>query len=77
MFVFFSARKVLEDHGHIFVTLCRGQGGTEIEKTKRKWCDTWQVVSLAASASLILTRVKFFDAKEFETYECTGFRYCS
>lgn len=72
--VFFSSKKILKDCGMIIVTLCKGQGGTDIEKTKRKWCDTWQIVSLAASACLILYRVQPFNVKELEIYQCTGFR---
>lgn len=71
----FSSKRILKQYGTVIVTLCKGQGGTDIEKVKRKWADTWQIVRLAASASFILYRVQPFNASEFDTYQSTGFRY--
>lgn len=56
------------------VTLCKGQGGTPADQPMRSWHDSWQVVSMAANASLILTQIYPFEAKDFPRYESVGFR---
>ncbi|KAL4225008.1 Ferredoxin-fold anticodon-binding domain-containing protein 1 [Mactra antiquata] len=71
---FTSAAAVLEDQGQIFVTLCKGQGGTPSDRPMRKWHDSWQVVSMATNASLILVNILPFVAEDFGTYTSTGFR---
>ncbi|XP_046559648.1 ferredoxin-fold anticodon-binding domain-containing protein 1 homolog [Haliotis rubra] len=71
---FSSAVKVLSPDGQIMVTLCKGQGGTPADRPMRAWHDSWQVVSMAANASLILTQVVPFSAEEFQEYNSVGFR---
>ncbi|XP_048242220.1 ferredoxin-fold anticodon-binding domain-containing protein 1 homolog [Haliotis rufescens] len=71
---FSSAVKVLTPGGQVMVTLCRGQGGTPADQPMRAWHDSWQVVSMAANASLILTQVVPFSAEEFQEYNSVGFR---
>jgi len=71
---FFSANLILESKGQIFVTLCKGQGGTPADKPMRAWHDSWKVVSMAANAGLILTGVRPFDTDNYRVYSSTGFR---
>ena len=71
----FSATKILEGQGQIMVTLCKGQGGTPADKPMRKWCDSWQVVSMAANSDLVLTEVIPFSTEKFIQYRCTGYRF--
>lgn len=56
------------------MSLCKGQGGTPADKPMRAWPDSWQVVSMAANAGLILREVWSFVASDFPEYSCTGFR---
>lgn len=53
---FASARGVLRDDGQVWVTLCRGQGGTPLDEQRapRAFGDTWQIVLCAADAGLLL-----------------------
>ncbi|KAL5006977.1 hypothetical protein ScPMuIL_015783 [Solemya velum] len=75
LFEFFSsADQVLEKNGKIMVTLCKGQGGTPADKPIRKWQDTWQVVSVAADAGLILSEAIPFLEEDYPAYKCRGFR---
>ncbi|XP_067655053.1 ferredoxin-fold anticodon-binding domain-containing protein 1 homolog isoform X2 [Haliotis asinina] len=71
---FSSAVKVLSPDGQIMVTLCKGQGGTPADRPMRAWHDSWQVVSMAANASLILAQVVPFSTEEFQEYNSVGFR---
>ena len=56
------------------MTLCKGQGGTPADRPMRAWHDSWQVVSMAANAGLILKEVWPFVVTDFPEYACTGFR---
>lgn len=51
-----SACHVLGADGQVWVTLCRGQGGTPLDEARapRAFGDTWQVVQCAADAGLLL-----------------------
>ncbi|GFQ70828.1 ferredoxin-fold anticodon-binding domain-containing protein 1 [Trichonephila clavata] len=69
-----SAEKVLEKNGRINVTLCRKQGGTNAESMPRLFENTWKIVNLASSASLILCEIEFFNSKLYESYKCSGYR---
>ncbi|XP_053397876.1 ferredoxin-fold anticodon-binding domain-containing protein 1 homolog [Mercenaria mercenaria] len=71
---FASAVQVLENQGQIMMTLCKGQGGTPADQPRRAWHDSWQVVSMAANSSLILTNILPFRADEYRVYTSTGFR---
>lgn len=51
---FQSARHVLHPQGQIWVTLCAGQGGTQMDSKQRSKGDTWQVVDCAMEAAFIL-----------------------
>ncbi|CAG2250085.1 Ferredoxin-fold anticodon-binding domain-containing protein 1,Ferredoxin-fold anticodon-binding domain-containing protein 1 homolog [Mytilus edulis] len=71
---FCSAENIITDEGQILMTLCKGQGGTPADKPMRTWHDSWQVVSMAANAGLILKDVWPFVVNDFEEYSSTGFR---
>lgn len=71
---FESAVQVLATKGQILMTLCKGQGGTPADQPMRAWHDSWQVVSMAANASLILVNIIPFRAEEHTAYTSTGFR---
>lgn len=70
-----SAVNILTPQGHVMVTLCKGQGGTPADRPQRAWPDSWQVVSMAANAGLILSEIHPFHPGDFPGYFCTGFRY--
>lgn len=69
-----SAVEVLEEGGEVYVSLCRGQGGTPADRPRRKWHDSWQVVAMAACADLVLQEVVPFVAHSLSDYSSTGFR---
>lgn len=71
---FCSAVNIITDKGQILMTLCKGQGGTPADQPMRAWHDSWQVVSMAANARLILKDVWSFVVNDFEEYSSTGFR---
>ncbi|GMF19481.1 unnamed protein product [Phytophthora lilii] len=56
---FASASQVLASDGQIWVTLCAGQGGTQLERKTRAVGDTWQIVHCAAAAGLVLQDAHF------------------
>lgn len=66
--------EVLEEGGEVYVSLCRGQGGTPADRPRRKWHDSWQVVAMAACADLVLQEVVPFVAHSLSDYSSTGFR---
>ena len=70
----FSAHSVLHEDGEVYVSLCKGQGGTPVDQP-REWHDTWQVVAMAACANLILNKLIPFSMDVFPQYSNTGFRY--
>ena len=70
----FSAHSVLHEDGEVYVSLCKGQGGTPVDQP-REWHDTWQVVAMAACANLILNKLIPFSMDVFPQYTNTGFRY--
>ncbi|KAK0179154.1 hypothetical protein PV327_007972 [Microctonus hyperodae] len=45
---FISAEKLLKAKGQVLVSLCNGQGGTNIDKPQRKWDDSWKIKEMAA-----------------------------
>ncbi|GFU44380.1 ferredoxin-fold anticodon-binding domain-containing protein 1 [Nephila pilipes] len=69
-----SAEKILQENGRISVTLCRKQGGTNAELMPRLFENTWKIVNLASSATLILCEIEFFNYKQYESYKCSGYR---
>ncbi|XP_063959933.1 ferredoxin-fold anticodon-binding domain-containing protein 1 homolog [Lytechinus pictus] len=64
----------LSPSGQVFLTLCNGQGGTPADQPQRIWGNSWQVVAMAAYGAFILTRTMPFCAKDYEDYDCTGYR---
>ncbi|XP_071958149.1 ferredoxin-fold anticodon-binding domain-containing protein 1-like [Antedon mediterranea] len=71
---FISASQCLTNEGKVLLTLCNGQGGTPADKPQREWGNSWQVVSMATYADLILTHTEEFVAETFPEYNCTGYR---
>jgi len=71
---FVSCEKILKDNGQVLVTLCNGQGGTPMDKPKRRWDDSWKIVEMAAHGNFIMTRVEPFLWCYFQDYVVTGYR---
>ena len=69
-----SCRKVLQTEGRVTIALARGQGGTPVERVKRKECDTWKIVDIAHEAGFVLSQVDFLDIQKFPSYSQTGYR---
>ncbi|XP_070412340.1 ferredoxin-fold anticodon-binding domain-containing protein 1 homolog isoform X1 [Nothobranchius furzeri] len=66
--------QVLAEDGEVHVSLCNGQGGTPVDKPKREWHNSWQVVAMATEAHLILSAVGPFENENYPSYKCTGYR---
>ena len=60
----------------VFITLAKGQGGTSYEVDLIKRCnkDSWRINELAQECGYILTDCYLLDAREFYSYQSTGFR---
>ncbi|KAM4015971.1 ferredoxin-fold anticodon-binding domain-containing protein 1 isoform 2-T2 [Anomaloglossus baeobatrachus] len=71
---FHSCKGVLASKGEIHIGLCQGQGGTPADQPRREWQNSWQVVSMAATAGFILTSVVPFDPDKHYGYQSTGYR---
>ena len=71
---FVSAVTLLKGGGEVHVTLCKGQGGTEVDCTSRGYGNSWKIVEMAADAGLILTEVEPFRPENFHGYCPTGYR---
>lgn len=71
-----SSAKLLDPVvGEIWVTLCRGQGGTPLEEEtvhKRGYNNSWKIVELAAECQLILAEIKPF--QDWAGYMPSGYR---
>ncbi|KAH9519144.1 hypothetical protein Btru_074837 [Bulinus truncatus] len=72
---FASCGQILTDEGLIYVTLCKGQGGTPADQPLRSWHDSWQILAMAANAGFLLASVVAFDISCFPGYHSTGFRF--
>ncbi|XP_035681676.1 ferredoxin-fold anticodon-binding domain-containing protein 1 homolog [Branchiostoma floridae] len=72
--VFISCAELLCAEGHVYVTLCQGQGGTPADQPQRAWHNSWQAVAMAAEAGLILGEVVPFCAEDWEVYAPSGYR---
>ncbi|XP_078602214.1 ferredoxin-fold anticodon-binding domain-containing protein 1-like [Branchiostoma floridae x Branchiostoma japonicum] len=72
--VFISCAELLSAEGHVYVTLCQGQGGTPADQPQRAWHNSWQAVAMAAEAGLILGEVVPFCAEDWEVYAPSGYR---
>lgn len=71
---FQSASELVTLDGRILVSLCKGQGGTRVDKRTRRWDDTWQVVEMAAQGNLVLVSVEQFRSDIFPNYTSVGYR---
>ena len=71
---FKSAVEFIKQDGEISITLCKGQGGTPADCTKRGYSNSWKVVEMAAESGLILTRVMPFSREEYPSYCPSGYR---
>lgn len=71
---FVSCEKMIKKNGQVLVTLCNGQGGTPMDKPKRRWDDSWKIVEMAAHGNFILTRIEPFLWQYFQNYIVTGYR---
>ncbi|KAK0094171.1 hypothetical protein PV326_011670 [Microctonus aethiopoides] len=71
---FISAEKLLEAKGQVLVSLCNGQGGTNMDKPQRKWDDSWKIKEMAAHGNFILTAVEPYVSNNFSNYTRTGYR---
>ncbi|XP_064481061.1 ferredoxin-fold anticodon-binding domain-containing protein 1-like isoform X2 [Ornithodoros turicata] len=69
---FTSASQLLAPKGEIWMTLCKGQGGTPADSLHRRKDDTWKVVEMAAYGGLVLTAVRSFKAAEYAGYNPIG-----
>jgi GTP-binding protein len=71
---FQSASEMVTMEGRILVTLCKGQGGTRVDRPVRRWDDTWQVVEMAGHGNLVLVSVEQFRNDIFPKYTSVGYR---
>lgn len=71
---FVSSEKIIKENGQVLVTLCNGQGGTSMDKSKRRWDDSWKIVEMAAHGNFILTKVEPFSWQSFQDFVVTGYR---
>ncbi|KAL1123986.1 hypothetical protein AAG570_001756, partial [Ranatra chinensis] len=71
---FLSARHILAEQGLVLVALCEGQGGTPADSKPRQYCDSWQIVEMAAHGDFVLTGTQPFPHASFPAYISTGFR---
>lgn len=71
---FMSAKNVIAAKGEVYVTLCKGQGGTMADVCHRKWENTWQITSMAAFSDFVLDRVEPFHIDDYPGYTCSGYR---
>lgn len=71
---FISASSHLCGNGHISLALCRGQGGTPADIPRRLYGNSWQVVTQACKAGMILVDVFPFDETLMQHYRQAGYR---
>lgn len=71
---FQSAKEMVTLDGRILVSLCKGQGGTRVDKLVRRWDDTWKVVEMAAQGDFVLVSVEQFRSDIFPKYTSVGYR---
>lgn len=71
---FVSSVRMIKENGQILVTLCNGQGGTPMDKPRRRWDDSWKIVEMAAHGNFILTRLEPSLWQSFQDYIVTGYR---
>ena len=72
---FISSSKFLDrSNGEIWVTLCKGQGGTPIDDLGRGYENSWKIVEQAAEGDLILCNTFPFVSSDCPGYSQTGYR---
>lgn len=71
-----SSLQFLDAEGEIWLTLCRGQGGTPDDCLQRGYENSWKVVEQAGGAGLVLTRMRPFCVRDWPPYCPTGYRGC-
>ena len=70
-----SSSKILDPlDGEIWLTLCKGQGGTPMDDLSRGHENSWQIVQQAMEADLVLSDVTPFNASDWPGYSPTGYR---
>ena len=69
-----SSSQFLDSEGEIWLTLCRGQGGTPVDCLQRGYENSWKVVELAGEAGLVLSHVQPFCCQDWPQYRPTGYR---
>jgi len=69
-----SAEQVLDDRGHLIITLCKGQGGTPFDSVVRRKDDTWKMLDIAQDNNYIVTEVFKFPSQSFPDYTQVGYR---
>eukprot|EP00794_Sanderia_malayensis_P007194 gene7194-8000_t len=71
---FESAASCIEDNGSIYVSLCKGQGGTPIDSGRKAYGNSWQIATQACKAGLVLADVKPFSVYNPMEYITAGYR---
>ena len=72
---FISSSKFIDrTKGEIWVTLCKGQGGTPIDNLSRGYENSWKIVEQAAEGGLILSNTFPFVSSDWVGYSQTGYR---
>lgn len=71
---FQTASKLVTLDGKILVSLCKGQGGTRVDKPIRRWDNTWQAIEMAAHGGLVLVSVEKFRNDMIPKYKSIGYR---
>lgn len=68
--MFKSARRVVRDDGQMVVSLCRGQGGTELDEPYCTYEKSWQVAEMGAHGDFIIVSVEPYVTENFPDYKC-------
>ena len=72
---FKSSSKLLDPlQGEVWVTLCKGQGGTQSDDLSRGYENSWKIVEAATEGGLCLTKVMAFKSSDWPEYSQTGYR---
>lgn len=73
-FVSVSSSEMVAADVEVHVSLCRGQGGTEVDLDHRGYENSWKVTEMAAEGGLVLHRVEPFPHHDYPNYIPTGYR---
>lgn len=68
--MFKSARRVVRDDGQMVVSLCRGQGGTELDEPFCPYEKSWKIAEMGAHGDFILVSVEPYVKENFVNYKC-------